>query len=184
MLSTVTNRVSQVRSGFAKSNSAILSKISHKLLEEAVFSSDRLLAQLSLVTYALEKLSSRTHIRKNRKWPAVQAKILSLLDSSAEALRFGNVKKFESVLGKIMDETMQLDSSIGRFVVNVVEKAKLKQASTAYALGLSMNKAASLTGADKKELQSYIGVTKIHDEQRGTKSISQRVKELEDFVRA
>ena len=47
---------------------------------------------------------------------------------------------------------------------------------------MSLAQAAELTGADKKELQSYIGFTKMIDEEEEQKSIIERVDELRNLV--
>ena len=47
-----------------------------------------------------------------------------------------------------------------------MHKARIKQASRAYSMGLSLGEAASLTGANKTQLLRYIGSTKIHDQIR------------------
>ncbi|MBI5553119.1 MAG: hypothetical protein HY917_00065 [Candidatus Diapherotrites archaeon] len=182
MLSDLIKSVSSVRDAFAKSNSGKLGDLAHQSIERAVFSSDPLMAQLSLITYALEKMLSRRHVVTSSKWPAVQQRIGVLFDESIAALHDGNVRKCRAALDKIVGETARLDSSIGLFVVNLMEKAKLKQASTAYALGLSLQAAANLTQANQDDLLNYIGVTRIHDEQQGIKSIRERVRELQALV--
>ncbi len=65
---------------------------------------------------------------------------------------------------------------------SIFDKGTVKMASTAYALGVSIGKSAELTGADAKEVQMYIGTTKIHDEQTVKKSISKRLTELEELL--
>ncbi|MFH1588251.1 MAG: hypothetical protein ABIA76_02870 [Candidatus Diapherotrites archaeon] len=182
MLSDLARKVSLIRDAFRKKDAVRLGKITHELIEEAVFASDKMAAQLSLISYALKKLLSKRHITDSDKWPKIQERILINLDALIEAIRFGNMKKVKLIIQKIMTQTIELDSRIGNYVVNLIEKAKLKQASTAYALGLSLTSAAELTDADKEELQSYIGGTKIHDEQAGEKKIIERVNQLKKFL--
>jgi hypothetical protein len=67
---------------------------------------------------------------------------------------------------------------MGNYVSNLYEKARIKMASSAYGLGLSLSQAAMLTGADKKQLLNYIGITKMHDEIKETKGIASRIKSL------
>lgn len=184
MLSDLVRKVSIIRDAFKKRDSNRLGKITHELIEEAVFSSDKLAAQLSLISYAFKKLLTKQHITDSENWPKVQQNMISNLDIMTEAIRFGNMKKVNETMKKIMDDTIKLDGRIGNYVVNLIEKSKLKQASTAYALGLSLTSAADLTDANKEELQNYIGGTKIHDEQFGDKKIIERMNHLKNFLEA
>ena len=58
----------------------------------------------------------------------------------------------------------------------MIEKSKIKAGAEIYANGASLGTAASLSGADKKELASYISATKM-PEKYVTKSVSQRLSE-------
>ncbi len=182
MLSDIASKTSLIRIAFNKKDSSRLGKLTYELIKEAVFSNDKIAAKLSLVSYALKKLLSKRHIRESDNWVKVKQEILKNLDYAVEAIRFGNIKNFDSSLKKIMQETLNLDEKIGNYVINLMEKAKLKQASTAYALGLSLNQAASLTNADKFELQNYIGVTKIHDEQASEMKLIERINSLKNYL--
>jgi len=90
------------------------------------------------------------------------------------------IQKLKSAINHIRD----IDSELGNYAQNVYEKAKVKQASLAYSYGLSLAQSADLTGADKKDLQSYIGFTKMSDEESEQKSIYTRVKELGEWLNA
>ncbi|MBN2127290.1 MAG: hypothetical protein JW703_02760 [Candidatus Diapherotrites archaeon] len=182
MLSDLASKTSVLRSAFNKKDTSRLGKLTYDLIKEAVFSSDKIAAKLSLVSYALKKLLSKRHIIESENWPSVKQEILINLDSAIEAIRFGNIKNFDKSLKKIMDHTLALDKKIGNYVINLMEKSRLKQASTAYALGLSLSQAADLTDADKLELQSYIGVTRIHDEQPGEMKIIERMNKLKNYL--
>jgi predicted XRE-type DNA-binding protein len=182
MLSDLAAKTSLIRNAFNKKDSSRLGKLTYELIKEAVFSSDKIAAKLSLISYALKKLLSKRHITESEKWIQVKEEILKNLDYAVEAIRFGNIKNFDNSLKKIMNQTLLLDEKIGNYVINLMEKAKLKQASTAYALGLSLSQAADLTDADKLELQSYIGVTKIHDEQAGEMKLIERINKLKNYL--
>ena len=85
-------------------------------------------------------------------------------------------------LKKVIQNITRIDSELGNYAIGIYEKAKVKEASLAYSYGLSIAQAADLTGADKKELQSYIGATTMHDEEPEIKNITIRVRELKELV--
>ena len=78
------------------------------------------------------------------------------------------LKEKGAPIGELLEEDIirdiaKIDESLGNYVQDVIEKARVKQASRIYAMGLSVDKAVGLTGADKFQLMSYIGGTTIHD---------------------
>ena len=90
-----------------------------------------------------------------------------------DAFRPGG-EQLTQVLGeKLVKDISELSSSHGRFLGDLIGKARVKQASRAYALGLSLSSAIELTGANRFELYAYIGRTKIHDDMP-SKSVAQR----------
>ena len=81
------------------------------------------------------------------------------------------IEHFKTITDENIDKSLDIaikdiqdfDKEAGNYIQDVIYKARVKQASRAYALGLSLGKAAELTGVEKSFLLSYIGVTKIHD---------------------
>ena len=171
----------EIKSAFQSNDFSSLKALGNECIQVAVIENDHVMAKLSVIAYSLYKMISKQHIVRNSKWPKAVASMTNALEKSASASRDGREEEFERQLNNVIRDIELVDNELSNFARNIFEKAKIKQASTAYASGLSMQQAASLTGASPKELQFYIGVTRIHDEQPVHKNIRQRIDSLRDL---
>ena len=156
--------------------------MSNRLVREAALGNDYAKAELGVIAYALHKIETKPHFVKSEKWTGVRKIIAEKLAEAENAARTENQTAFLSALKSVIQNIKQIDAELGNFAQDAYEKAKVKQASLAYSYGLSISQSADLTGADKKEVQSYIGFTTMHDEELEVKNISQRVKELKKLL--
>jgi len=159
-----------------------LRRISNEYAEESALSRDKDLAEISIVAYALHKLLSKYHIVSNPKWERARDAIINTLNLAVSALRTGNIASFRKKIARVGEEVTQLDRIIGRYMQRTLEKARMRQASRVYAAGVSMMSAAELMGTDAKQLQSYVGNTRIHDEFVVKKGIRKRLTDLENIL--
>ena len=158
--------------------------LSNRLIREAAIEENYAKAELGVISYALHKLSSKEHIAQSEKWKKIKQVITHDLDGAEYAAEQNNSKMLIKKLKSIVNHITTIDSEMGNYAQNIYDKAKVKQASLAYSYGLSIAQSAELTGADKKELQGYIGFTKMSDEGTEQKSILQRVTDLEEWLNA
>jgi hypothetical protein len=145
--------------------------LSNRLVREASIENNFLKAELGVIAYSLHKMESKNHFVSSPKWPQLNKSIVSNLETVLVASQKNDKKLFVTRTKKIIKIIENIDSDLGNYAQNIYDKAKVKQASLAYSYGLSISQAAELTGADKKELQSYIGFTTMHDEEKEIKSI-------------
>ena len=179
MISDLVNATEKIMNAFESNDQVKLRQLSNDLIEEAALKSDKVLAQLSLIAYSLQKMLSKPHIIEAGKWQKIKSTILFSLKKASNELAKKDFDGFKKELDNISEKVFQVDASMGHYVANIYEKAKIKQASKAYAFGLSLMQAVNLTGAEEKELLSYIGATKIHDKEKPLKGINERKKLLE-----
>ena len=158
--------------------------LSNRLVREAAMEEDYAKAELGVIAYALHKLDTKEHISKSQKWHDVKKIISNDLSKAGYAASQNNSKILLQKLKSIITHIRDVDSELGNYAQNLYEKAKVKQASLAYSYGLSLAQSADLMGADKKDLQSYVGFTKMSDEDSEQKSILTRVKELGEWLNA
>ena len=156
--------------------------ISSRLIREAALSNDYAKAELGVIAYSLHKIETKQHFVNSPQWGRLKQTVQEDLKSAGMAIKTNDTKQFLESLKRIIQHITKIDLEIGNYAMGIYEKAKVKEASLAYSYGLSIAQAADLTGADKKELQSYIGATTMHDEETEIKSIFQRVKELRELV--
>ncbi len=163
---------------FKRADILAMKEAANKAIEEAALSSNRRLAKLSLVGYCLYKMSSKQHIVRHGRWPDIKHDILFDLKKALESVEKEDMLGFGKNLDAVIESIRVTDKSLGHYAQNLLEKAKVKYASTAYSLGLGLGQAAALTSADKKQVLRYIGVTKIADREAVKTGISQRLKNL------
>ncbi|MBI4210824.1 MAG: hypothetical protein HY544_04945 [Candidatus Diapherotrites archaeon] len=175
-------RLESLIAAFSAGNSQDVKSLGRNFIEQAVSQDDKALAKISVVAYSLYKMLSKEHFVKSPRWPTISRSITSSLTRSTQALQRNDVGGFSKSLEDAVHRIEGADDQLSNFARNIFEKAKIKQASTAYAMGLSLNQSASLTGSDRKELQKYIGATKIHDEQPVKMNIGQRMKMLRELL--
>ncbi len=168
---------------FRKGNVLQLRGLSNRLIRESTIENDLAKAELGVITYALHKIETKQHFINNKKWHKIRIKINSNIQGAIFAIRKNDRELFFKKLKKIIMDINLIDSQLGHFATSIYEKAKVKQASLAYSYGLSISRSAELMGADKKELQSYIGFTTMHDEENEQKSIKKRLNELKEVLK-
>lgn len=167
---------------FRKKNVLQLRGLSNRLIREAAIETNLAKAELGVISYALHKIETKQHFTESPKWHNIRSSIYNDLESAIYFAESNLEKQFISKLKKIIYDINGIDKELGNYAESIYEKAKVKQASLAYSYGLSISQAAILTDADKKELQSYIGFTKMHDEEGEQKSIVKRVSELKNAL--
>ena len=182
MDSKLWKRLDAITKAFQAEKSQDLKQIGNDSIEEAAIESSPEMANLSVIAYCLYKMSSKNHFVRNRKWDAVKNSILLHLHKSRKGLEKENFGKFKKNLHNVINSIQKIDHELSNYARDLHEKAKIKQASTAYASGVSLSQAAALTGADKKEVQRYIGITRIHDEQEAFYDLEERLKKLKELL--
>ncbi len=167
---------------FRKGNVLQLRGLSNRLIREATVENNLAKAELGVIAYALHKIETKQHFTNNVKWHKIRNNIYNNLEGAIFAASTHENEQFFRKLKRIILDINKIDSELGHFAVSIYEKAKVKQASLAYSYGVSISRASELTGADKKELQSYIGFTTMHDEEIEQKTIKERVNELKELL--
>lgn len=167
---------------FKKQDTFGLRGTANKAIEVASLENDKRLASLALVSYCLHKMASKQHIAGDDRWREIRHDILFDLKKAEKSAEAGNLEEYDHWLAAVIDSIRQADKELGYYVQNLFEKAMVKYASAAYSMGLGLGQAAELTGADKKELLRYIGVTKIADREAVTAGIGERLGRLKGKI--
>jgi hypothetical protein len=156
--------------------------LGNRLIKESAFENNYGKAELGVVAYVLHKMQTKGHFIRNPKWRRLKQDVIEGLNSAFMEAKMDNKIAFIAKLKKTINSIENIDNELGNYAQSMLEKARVKQASLAYSYGLSIPTAAQLTGADKKELQNYIGFTTMHDEETESKSIKERVIELKTLI--
>ena len=172
----------KLRNAFRRKNSSALKKISNRAIEQAAMTEDADLVNISLISYALYKLVSKPHILKTEQWKKFVEDVDEDLGEAMQLKEEG--KPIKGILeNDIIRDISEIDSALGNYARDIIGKARVKQASRIYAMGLSLDKAISLTDADRFQLLQYIGSTVIHDRPyTKTKSVIDRYKKTKEIL--
>lgn len=164
---------------FEKKNYESLHLVENKVLEQAITEFSKDFSEICVLIYGLRKLISKKHIVNSDSWSNYEKEIIYNLTASLENYRKEDPSKFNNYIKKVILIIKKADQELGRYVSVVIDNGRVKLASTAYAYGLSASQAASLLSITKEQLMSYVGITKMPDEDKPFKSIFQRVHLLE-----
>ncbi|MCD4740641.1 hypothetical protein K8R43_05660 [archaeon] len=166
-----------LKKAFIKGNTKQLKRISNNSLDQSVLNGNKKLVTISLVSYALYKMLTKSHYRHAEGWQQFSKVVIDHLERCIQ-----NPESIEEILGeKLVKDLAQMDEQHGRFLGDLIDKAKVKQASRAYSLGLSLSSAIELTGAERFKVYSYVGITKIHED-LPSKGIAERYKYTESIL--
>jgi len=145
-----------------------LRDLSNRAIESAALKQDKNLVDISIVSYALAKFMTKPHLFRSDQWSKFKAHILHELEGK---------KDFKTILDEIIEDVSSFDVNLGNYARDAIEKARIKQASRTYALGISLKRASELTGVSLSALLDYVGATKIHDRPyTKTKSVAERYR--------
>jgi hypothetical protein len=151
---------------FEKNDTLEMKEIAEKSAVEALVKNDVVEAQTSILAYALAKIMEKPRIVKSGEWKEAFSEIrMEMQNPSSENLSV------------VLSRIEKLSRDFGRFMIDSVQKARIKTATQIYAHGASIGTSIQLTGADRRELQSYIGQTKIH--QKYNSDLKGRLLKLE-----
>ncbi len=149
---------------FQKIDLQKLHAIDEKLLDEAIVSNNKQIAELAIIAYAYRKLISKKHIFYNPNWKKFKDKSIADLKLASELSKKPDLTEFSKKIKEIQTDIESTDKLLGHFIHDIVFNARAKLASSAYASGLSLSQAASLLSANKDLVMELLGQTKIPDE--------------------
>ncbi len=182
MTLTFQNAAGMAAGGLARQDAQALRSVYRQLLDDIAFSYDEQKYQLATLAYALSKVVTKPRFwkahKQNRYWEETR-RMLADVESCA---REGNLKEAGRILQEILTRVETADEQDPRFVRGLVLKARIKSASTFYASGLSLGRAAELSGLDKREILSYVGQTRMNERLAGTISVATRLKALRGLL--
>lgn len=166
-----------LRNAFEKNNIPELKQLSEEFASDAFIHFQKENIRLSIVAYSCAKFLEKPYVISDPAWASFRKNLLALLDETLRDWNAGRQEQAFARLGKSLSLIEELGEELGRFVLGVVEKAKLKAGAEIYVHGASLGTAAELSGAEKRELASYISATRL-PEKYVTKSVSQRMQDL------
>ena len=153
-------------------------KINTRCVEETALRFQQPTYNYALITYVLAKILSKPRYFRQGRGKELVSAVDRLLRTCEGLAKTAEYDALVVAQGKILSSMEKLDEEDRRFVKGILQKAKLKIASTLYAQGISLGNASEIAGADKRELLLYAGQTMMFDRLHEKKSMEERMKEL------
>ena len=158
-----------------KNDALQLRTLSNNLIEVAMSTEDQRVVDLSLISYTFSKMITKPHLVETKDYENFKKKLISVFIKQME--KNDTKKEMAHMLDDTIDLIIDFDQNEGNYAINIIEQARIKQASRLYALGLSLSRAAEITNVNKNELLNYVGLTKIHERPfTQSKKITERYK--------
>ncbi|MBS3167211.1 hypothetical protein J4403_03305 [Candidatus Woesearchaeota archaeon] len=132
---------------------------------------------VAIVLYTASKVYERSKYHTYQDWDYVDAIVRNNLIEAKKKLEKNDNEGYLNSLKNILKKLGRVESKLGKYISEIVERTKINKASRLYEHGLSSGVVKELLGVTGWELAEYTGTTGIADRQEGiTESISRRLK--------
>ncbi len=153
-----------------RKDSKKLKHLSDHTIDNASIYQDPDSLTVAVLIYAISKLLERWGFDSE-----YSEQVRNMLGSAQESLEHDKLEEYKEKMKRISDFTATLDKKYRLYVERVLDKAQIKKGSRLYEHGISAARAADLLGIGRWELMSYIGKTRIHDEDGKVSHVERRL---------
>lgn len=170
-------KIRQLREYLHKRNGRQLKLYADECSQLALVQGEPRFIILCSIAYSFAKFYEKAYISASPELERLSGQIQFDLAKANELLLSNDEPGFDSTLSQSEAAAKDLSASLGRHIVNVVSKARIKTAANVYAHGASLGTAARLCGVGKDELSEYIGHTTMSEKYR-TMSVGERMQKV------
>jgi len=156
-------------------------KINDRCLSETAVKFSKHTYLFALIAYALSKILSKPRYFPPGKADKAFADLHTLLLRCEKSAASADYAALLAHQDKMLSTIKRLDERDRRFVKGILQKGRLKIASTLYAQGLSLGSAAEMADCDKREVLLYAGQTTMFDRLKEKRGMRQRMKDLREI---
>ena len=140
-----------------------LKDLSDNVIHNASVLQDEYSISIAVIIYSLAKIFERVRYRKYKDWDMFQRNTLNELTNARRSLEQDDVESYEHSLHSLLQVIDRLGKKFRKYIIDVMNKAKISKASRMHEHGISVGKTAELLGVSEWELMDYIGDTGIAD---------------------
>ena len=154
-----------------------LKELSNHTLHDASILQDEYSISIAVIIYSIAKIFERPRYKKYKEWPTFYNNLAKELRNAKRALEKDSIVEYEHSIQNLLQAIDRLGKKFRKYIIEVINKAKISKASRIHEHGLSIGRTAELLGITEWELMDYIGETGIADVAYSvTKSIKDRMK--------
>lgn len=148
-----------------------LKELSDKIIQDVSTMQERHAVRVAVVVYSLSKIVQRT-IERNQ---SISINMGTQLAHAAEFMQQDDEKRFDLEMKRIFKQISQRDEKLLMYVQHVTEKANIVKGSKLYSAGISLGTAAKILGTNQWDLMSFVGKTRIADEEGDIRDVKKRL---------
>lgn len=167
----ISKLIKEVKVSLKKCDADALKLQSDHVIHSAGIYQDIDTRTLAIIVYALSKIVAREQQPKTIK--DILKFIQSKLTLAQKALKTNDIIEYRKQIKLILKELGRLEKKFGKYVMEVLQQAKIKKGSKIVEHGISVGRAAELMGINSWELQTFMG--NIKDETVEGIPINQRL---------
>jgi hypothetical protein len=149
-----------------------IKELSDYTIHSASTYQDKDAISIAVVIYAIYKIIDRRASAESK----VYTLILHHLRKARRYLKKNDFERYDAMIRGLLKEISEMDKKLRMYIIDVIEKAKLKKGSKIYEHGVSIARAAELMGISQWELMSYVGKTEVVEETPKITSLKSRLK--------
>ena len=174
----------EIRKAFIDENIPLLRELSNRYTDKGVLKESKEFIDMSIIGYALSKMLEKPHYKDYRKWGEFKKSVMTQLAICKMHLKERSKADVGETIESMVHAIGEVDEEMKRYCTKLIDKARIKKAAQIYGKGLSLGKAAEITGADRKQLLDYVGKTLAHEfDDLKTLSIKKRVKNAREIFK-
>jgi hypothetical protein len=141
-------------------NFSSLKEVSNHTMHNASIYQDEESIQVAVIVYALAKILERTSLQGQK----ISTNVINSLKKAIDYLKENNFGGYTNETRKLFKQISERDERLWMYIQNVVDKANIVKGSSLYKHGLSIARVSEILGINQWDLMSYIGKTRISDE--------------------
>ena len=154
-----------------------LKSLSDMMVHNASIHQDQYSITVSVMIYSLAKVYERERYAKFKSWVSLTSVTVERLQAIIRALELKDYPMFDKLLQEFLREMSKVEKGLRKYIIDVLEKARITKASRLHEHGLSIGRTAELLGISQYELMEYVGRTYIADmKENNAVSAKQRMK--------
>lgn len=166
---------------FKNRDGKTLRNLNDAVLRESLLISSKKIYLIAVLSYVLSKILNKPRFLESKCNESMRD-IESALEKLVQYKKECTEEEFEAQFGTVEKTIKKLEAGDPHFVIDMLSKGRLKVAANLYAQGISLGRAAEITGIEKQEILSYAGHTLMFDRVKEEKSVNERLKTLKRFV--
>ncbi|HIH39378.1 TPA: hypothetical protein HA219_01480 [Candidatus Woesearchaeota archaeon] len=148
-----------------------LKELSNHVIDNAAIYQDKDSIQVAVIIYSLAKILER----EKSSGKQISASLNIEIEKAVSRLIDNDEEKYRKEITHVFRQIHENDEKLYMYIQNIIEKANIAKGTKVYEHGISAGRVSEILGISQWDLMSFIGKTRIADEEGLTPDISKRL---------